>query len=190
MIRVTEPFSYRDDSAVPTFPDDRPIIIYDGKCRLCSGFVRFVLRHDRSDCFRFIAAQSPLGTALYRHYDLDQVDYETNILLEQGRPWFKSEGSIRMFASSARTAENAGPGRSARRSFRAPCEQDAAPRSACSANGSASSTLRKPWSSRAIVFGWCSGDGAYSEFHFRPGWHRVQTATKLNTTAGSGFMWR
>jgi predicted DCC family thiol-disulfide oxidoreductase YuxK len=97
MIRVTEPFSYRDDSAVPTFPDDRPIIIYDGKCRLCSGFVRFVLRHDTSDCFRFIAAQSPLGAALYRHYDLDQVDYETNILLEQGRPWFKSEGSIRMF---------------------------------------------------------------------------------------------
>jgi predicted DCC family thiol-disulfide oxidoreductase YuxK len=97
MIRVTEPFSYRGDSAVPTFPDDHPIIIYDGKCRLCSGFVRFVLRHDSSDCFRFIAAQSPLGTALYRHYDLDQVDYETNILLEQGRPWFKSEGSIRMF---------------------------------------------------------------------------------------------
>ena len=97
MIRVTEPFSYRDDSTVPTFPDDHPIIIYDGKCRLCSGFVQFVLRHDGSDHFRFIAAQSPLGAALYRHYDLDQVDYETNILLEQGRPWFKSEGSIRMF---------------------------------------------------------------------------------------------
>ncbi len=97
MTRVTGPFSYRHDSAVPTFPDDHPIIIYDGKCRLCSGFVRFFLRHDRRDRFRFIAAQSPLGTALYRHYDLDHVDYETNILLEQGRPWFESEGSIRMF---------------------------------------------------------------------------------------------
>jgi predicted DCC family thiol-disulfide oxidoreductase YuxK len=97
MIRATGPFSYRNDPAVPTFPDDHPIIIYDGKCQLCSGFVRFVLRHDRRDCFRFIAAQSPLGVALYSHYNLDPINYGTNILLEQGRPWFKSEGSIRMF---------------------------------------------------------------------------------------------
>jgi predicted DCC family thiol-disulfide oxidoreductase YuxK len=91
------PFSYRDDPNVPPFPDERPILLYDGKCRLCSGFVRFVLRHDRHDSFRFIAAQSPLGEALYRHYKLDTLDYETNILLEQGCPWFKSESSIRVF---------------------------------------------------------------------------------------------
>jgi predicted DCC family thiol-disulfide oxidoreductase YuxK len=97
MIRATEPFSYRNDPTIPRFPDDRPIIIYDGKCRLCSGFVRFVLRYDKNDCFRFIAAQLPLGAALYRHYELDPIDYETNILLDQGRPWLKSEGSIRMF---------------------------------------------------------------------------------------------
>ena len=95
--RMPNAFSYRDDPNVPAFPDDRPIVIYDGHCRLCSGFVRFVLRHDRQERFRFIAAQSALGTALYRHYDLDSVDYETNILLEQGRPWFKSESSIRIF---------------------------------------------------------------------------------------------
>jgi hypothetical protein len=61
---ITDPFSYRDNPAVPVFPDDHPIIIYDGKCRMCSGFVRFILRHDKRDCFRFIAVQSPLGTAL------------------------------------------------------------------------------------------------------------------------------
>ena len=48
----------------------------------------------------------------------------------------------------------------------------------------------KRWSSRAIVYGWFCDDGVYSEFHFRPGWRHVQTATKLNRTAGSGFMWR
>jgi hypothetical protein len=31
------PYSYRCDSAVPSFPDDRPIIIFDGYCALCSG---------------------------------------------------------------------------------------------------------------------------------------------------------
>jgi predicted DCC family thiol-disulfide oxidoreductase YuxK len=97
MTRLRPPFSYRDDPRVPAFADDHPIIIYDGNCRLCSGFVRFTLRHDPRGEFRFIAAQSLLGQALYRHYELDPADYETNILLEHGRPWLKSEGSIRMF---------------------------------------------------------------------------------------------
>jgi len=74
-----------------------PVIIYDGRCRMCSGFVRFVLRCDRRDCFRFIAAQSSLGAAIYRHYGLDPVDYETNILLADGKAWLKSESSIRIF---------------------------------------------------------------------------------------------
>lgn len=44
-----------------------------------------------------MAAQSPLGQALYRHYRLDPVNFETNVLLDEGRAWFKSAGSIRMF---------------------------------------------------------------------------------------------
>ena len=90
------PYSYRDDSAVPSFPDDKPIIIFDGYCALCSGWAAFVLRHDPGGRFRLLSAQSPLGQALYRHYGLDPQDYETNILLGEGRAWFKSEGSIRM----------------------------------------------------------------------------------------------
>jgi len=92
-----EAFSYRTDAAVPTFRDDHPIIIFDGKCVLCSRWARFVLRHDRRRRFRLLAAQTALGAALYEHYGLDPVSYETNILLEDGRAWFKSEGTIRMF---------------------------------------------------------------------------------------------
>jgi predicted DCC family thiol-disulfide oxidoreductase YuxK len=44
-----------------------------------------------------MAAQSSLGVALYRHFGLDPKDYETNILIEDGSAWFKSEGSIRIF---------------------------------------------------------------------------------------------
>jgi predicted DCC family thiol-disulfide oxidoreductase YuxK len=92
-----EAFSYRSDAAVPAFPDDRPILIFDGHCVLCSRFARFILRTDRRRRFRLMAAQSPIGVALYRHFRLDPTDYETNILIEDGRAWFKSEGSIRVF---------------------------------------------------------------------------------------------
>ena len=93
---MREPYSYRGDPLVPRFPDDRPIIIFDGYCAMCSGWARFVLRHDPHGLFRLVPAQSALGRALYIHYGLDPVDYETNILVEDGVAWFKSQGSIRM----------------------------------------------------------------------------------------------
>ena len=89
------PYSYREDPGVPPFPDDRPIIIFDGYCALCSGWAAFVLRHDPAGRFRLLSAQSPLGHALYVHYGLNPQDYETNILIADGIAWFKSEGSIR-----------------------------------------------------------------------------------------------
>jgi predicted DCC family thiol-disulfide oxidoreductase YuxK len=90
------PYSYREDPGVPLFPDDRPIIIFDGYCALCSGWAAFVLRHDPAGRFRLLSAQSPLGHALYVHYGLNPEDYESNILIADGIAWFKSEGSIRM----------------------------------------------------------------------------------------------
>jgi predicted DCC family thiol-disulfide oxidoreductase YuxK len=90
------PYSYRHDAAVPDFPDDKPIIIFDGCCALCSGWAAFVLRHDPAGKYRLLSAQSALGRALYVHYGLDPENYETNILLADGVAWFKSEGSIRM----------------------------------------------------------------------------------------------
>ncbi|WP_426228790.1 thiol-disulfide oxidoreductase DCC family protein [Pararhizobium sp. DWP3-4] len=91
-------YSYRSDPSVPGFADDHPIIVFDGECIFCSGWVNFVLRHDEQGRYRFITAQSALGAALYRHYGLDSRDYETNILIERGIAYLKSEGSLRMAA--------------------------------------------------------------------------------------------
>lgn len=89
-------YSYRHDPAVPAFADEKPIIIFDGYCALCSGWAAFVLRYDRAGKYRLLSAQSPLGHALYVHYGLNPQDYETNILIEDGITSFKSESSIRM----------------------------------------------------------------------------------------------
>ena len=84
-------YSYRRDPAVPAFPDDKPVIVFDGVCVLCTGFARFVARRDRRLQFRFTAAQSRLGTALFRHYGLDPVNYETNLLIADGRAFGKMD---------------------------------------------------------------------------------------------------
>jgi predicted DCC family thiol-disulfide oxidoreductase YuxK len=95
-VAAGEPYSYRRDPRVPNFPDERPLIVFDGDCVMCSRDARFVLRHDPRGIFRLAAAQSPLGRALYAHYGLDPVNYETNILIEDGRAFFKSEAVIRI----------------------------------------------------------------------------------------------
>ena len=96
MVIKREPYSYRGDRSVAAFPDDRAIIIFDGYCVLCSGWARFVMRHDPQATYRLLAAQSPLGDALYRHYGLDPADYETHILIADGVAWFETEGAIRI----------------------------------------------------------------------------------------------
>ena len=96
MSKPLSPYSYRNDSAVPAFADDQPIILFDGVCALCSAWVQFVLKHDKAGIYRFIPAQTPLGRALYVHCGLDPEDYQTNILLKDGLAFVKSEGSIRM----------------------------------------------------------------------------------------------
>jgi predicted DCC family thiol-disulfide oxidoreductase YuxK len=63
---------------------------------LCSSFAQFILRKDRSARFRLLAAQSELGNALYRHFGLDPVSYETYVLLQEGKAYFRSEASIRI----------------------------------------------------------------------------------------------
>lgn len=113
-------YSYRSDPAVPAFADDHPIIVFDGECIFCSGWVNFVLRHDRQGRYRFITAQSPLGEALYRHYGLDSRNYETNILLEDGIAYLKSEGSLRMAAGLGFPWKLAGVFRVLPRSIRDP----------------------------------------------------------------------
>ena len=94
---LREPFSYRHDIRVPRFSDTRPIIVFDGHCGFCSAWVQFVLKHDKAGKYRFISGQSQLGRALYEHYGLDPENFESNILIEDGRAYFKADGSIRMF---------------------------------------------------------------------------------------------
>jgi predicted DCC family thiol-disulfide oxidoreductase YuxK len=83
------PYSYRADPAVPAFPDDKAVIVFDGVCVLCTGSARFVIERDGARAFRFAATQSPLGQALFRHYGLDTETFETNLVLIDGRAYGK-----------------------------------------------------------------------------------------------------
>jgi predicted DCC family thiol-disulfide oxidoreductase YuxK len=58
------------------------VIVFDGVCVLCNGWVRFLLRHDRRRRYRFAAMQGEAGRALLARHGLDPDDPVSFLLLE------------------------------------------------------------------------------------------------------------
>ena len=95
---MREDYSYARDASVPRWDDSVGLIVFDGVCVFCSSFARFVLSHDRSGRLRFTMAQSNLGQALYRHYRLDPNDFETNLVIVNGRLYEKLAAFLKVMA--------------------------------------------------------------------------------------------
>lgn len=94
---MPDAYSYRTDPAVPSFPNDKPLIVFDGICVLCSRFAQALLRHDKQRRFRLAAMQTPLAAALYRHYGIDPADPDSFLLIENGVLHTKSAAVFRIF---------------------------------------------------------------------------------------------
>jgi predicted DCC family thiol-disulfide oxidoreductase YuxK len=72
----------------PTVPGDeltlyraqiegRDLVLYDGVCALCNGVVRYLLRTDKQDRFRFIPQETPLAEAILRRLPAEMRPVET-----------------------------------------------------------------------------------------------------------------
>ncbi len=70
------------------------LILFDGVCILCSGWVRFLLGHDRAEHFRFTPVQSLYGRRLASMLGIDPDRQKTNVLIEGGRAYFKFDTLI------------------------------------------------------------------------------------------------
>ncbi len=88
------PFSYRSDPDVPGFDDTRPLFVFDGKCALCSGGVRWLMAADPKGAIAYTSAQGELGASLYRHYSID-ID-STYLLIDAGHAYGMSGGYFRL----------------------------------------------------------------------------------------------
>lgn len=87
-------FSWRDDPAMPVFPDDAPLVVFDGDCVLCSRSMRLLARLDRARVFRMTPAQGAIGQALYRHLGLPTDRFETYLLVADGRIHQRSDAIV------------------------------------------------------------------------------------------------
>ncbi|MCD9098844.1 thiol-disulfide oxidoreductase DCC family protein [Luteimonas fraxinea] len=80
--------------ASSTAPHDGPIVVFDGVCALCSGWVHFLLRHDHRAGFRFAAMQDRVGRDLLVAHGIDPDDPVSFLLVDGDAGWHDSDGVI------------------------------------------------------------------------------------------------
>lgn len=76
---------------------DRPIIVFDSLCRLCSANAQFILKRDRRRRFRLASLQSEAGVALYRRFDLDPAAPASFILVHGNRALRDSDAVLTLY---------------------------------------------------------------------------------------------
>ena len=74
------------------------IIVFDGSCVLCNGWVEFLLARDRRGRYRFVAMQSAAGRDLLAGHGLDPEDPASLLLLDTDGAHTDSDAIVRVLA--------------------------------------------------------------------------------------------
>ncbi|TAL41292.1 MAG: thiol-disulfide oxidoreductase DCC family protein [Chitinophagaceae bacterium] len=77
--------------------NDKPVILFDGVCNLCSGSVQFILKRDKEKRFLFASLQSAYGQNLLKQFNLPADNFNSFILYQDGNIFSKSTGALKMF---------------------------------------------------------------------------------------------
>ncbi len=81
------------------------VVLFDGVCNLCNGFVRFVVRRDRRGRVRFASLQSDAAAVLLRGTAVDPAALDSIVLVDDDGVHLKSDAVLRV----ARVLDGAWP---------------------------------------------------------------------------------
>lgn len=71
------------------------IILFDGTCNFCSFWVKFVVKRDKKDQFRFTSLQSEKGKELLQKYTVDPK-IDSVVLIEKEKVYIKSTAALKI----------------------------------------------------------------------------------------------
>ena len=77
-------------------PTDKPIVLFDGVCNLCNGAVKFIIKRDPAGNFLFAPLQGTTGQALLEQYNLPKDDFESFVLVDNGKAYQQSTAALRI----------------------------------------------------------------------------------------------
>ncbi len=73
---------------------DDQIILFDGVCKLCNGWTRFIIRYDAHRRFKLCAVQSEEGQAILKWFGYPTDYFETMLLVQGNKALEKSDSFL------------------------------------------------------------------------------------------------
>ena len=72
------------------------IVVFDGQCLLCNGWVQFLLRHDTKKRIRFASIQGAAGQRLLAQAGLKIDGLQTLLVIDGDRSWQHTAAILRV----------------------------------------------------------------------------------------------
>lgn len=76
--------------------NNKALLIFDGYCILCSWSVRFILKRDKKDYFRFVAMQSEHAKQIISSFNLPGDFDKSIVLIFENKIWLKSDAVLQV----------------------------------------------------------------------------------------------
>ena len=83
------------------FKYERVIVVFDGVCNWCNFWVTFTITRDPSGKFKFGLLQSDEAKEIMNALGLSVDDFQTFLLIEQGKVYQKSTAALRVLRQLA-----------------------------------------------------------------------------------------
>lgn len=80
-------------------PASKSVVVFDGECAFCDGFVSKVLAKDHAQNFIFVPRQSPLGEKLVQKFNLQDYAGKSMVLLSAGQTFVRSTAALKILQS-------------------------------------------------------------------------------------------
>ncbi len=76
--------------------ETKQIILFDGFCNLCNGFVQFVIKKDKKNKIKFAPLQSTGGQNLLKQFNLPNSYFTSFVYIKDNKAYFKSSAGLKV----------------------------------------------------------------------------------------------
>lgn len=84
--------------SAPFLNPGEAVVLFDGTCKLCNGWAKFIIGHDQAHCIQLAAVQSPEGQALLAWAGLPTDDFNTIVLISDNQFFVRSAAMMQIVA--------------------------------------------------------------------------------------------
>ena len=72
------------------------VILFDGVCNLCNNSVKFIIKNDKSNIFKFAPLQGNYGIKIQNRYNIKTTEINSIILIDGEKIFTKSSAALRI----------------------------------------------------------------------------------------------